>query len=80
MKNLIEAIIMAIDINKMDLIFFWIEDKTIHFMVNPIKGGIPAIDKIRIDIIITLFFDIWWISIFMFLFLNFIIKGIEIIM
>jgi len=80
MKNLIEAIVIAIVTNKIDLMVFWIDDKIIHFMMNPIKGGIPAIDKISTDIVIILFFVIWWINIFIFLFLNFMIKGIEIVM
>jgi len=50
MKNLIEAKITMIDVINTDLIFCWALDNTIHFGMNPKRGGTPASDKIKIVI------------------------------
>jgi len=80
MKNLIEVKITMNDMIMIDFIFCWMLDKTIHLGINPINGGIPLKDKIKIDMLILLFFFICWVNSFMFFFLKFIMIVIEIIL
>jgi len=78
MKNLIEAKITIMDKISIDLIFCWVLVSTIHLGKNPIKGGIPAKDRIKIEMVDIFFLSICWVSIDMFIFLKFIIIAIEI--
>jgi len=41
---------------RIDFIFCWAFDKTIHFGMNPIKGGIPANESNKIIMRIFIFF------------------------
>jgi hypothetical protein len=53
-------------------------DKTIHLGINPIRGGIPARDKIKIVRGIFVLLLVWWDKDFIEIFLNDIIKDTEI--
>jgi len=45
-----EAKITIKEVIKIDLIFCWVLDKTIHLGMNPNNGGIPANDKIKMEV------------------------------
>jgi hypothetical protein len=47
-KKLIEAIMIISDRMAKDLIFCSVLDNTIHFGINPNKGGTPANESIKI--------------------------------
>jgi len=54
--------------------------RTIHLGMNPIRGGIPAKDKIKIEMVVIFFLSICWVSMVMFAFLKFIIIAMEIVL